>query len=290
MSFACIHTHTFFCDGKDDIETFCRVAHEKGLDSLGFSAHAPIFAKTGLRTDWHLKDERLEEYLDSVRRAKKRWEGKLPIYLGMEADFIPGMTGPADKDYREMGLDYIIASVHYVLPPKGEPFTVDGPPEEVAQGIKGFGGDPMGMVEAYLDSEEAMIRSGGFDVLGHPDLVKLHNRDNKFFNPQGEFYLKRIATLAAMLAETGVPCELNTGGLNRNKISECYPSTDFLKRLRKQNVPVVINADAHSAKDLDGHYEEARNAMLEAGYAETALFKGRTYGKAVWENTNLSQS
>jgi len=288
VNLACIHTHTVFCDGKDDIETFCRTAYEKGLVSLGFSAHAPIFAKTGIRTGWHLADERLGEYLDSVRSAKKRWEGRLPVYLGLEVDFIPGITGPADKDYREMGLDYIIASVHYVLPPKGEPFTVDGPLEEVEQGIReGFGGDPTGMVESYLDSEEAMIRSGGFDVLGHPDLVKLHNTSNKFFNPDSNFYIKRIAALAALLAETGVPSELNTGGLNRDKISECYPSLDFLKHFRKQNVPIVINADAHRAEELDGHYEEARKTMLEAGYTETVLFSGRVNGKAVWRSEKL---
>jgi histidinol-phosphatase (PHP family) len=288
MSLACIHTHTVFCDGKDDIETFCRAVHEKGLVSLGFSAHAPVTAKTGLRTGWHLSDERLGEYLDAVRSAKKRWEGKLPVYLGLEVDFIPGVMGPADKDYREMGLDYIIASVHYVLPQRGELFTVDASPKIVDRGIKeGFGGDPMGMLESYLDSEEAMIRAGGFDVLGHPDLVKMHNKDNTFFNPKSDFYLKKIAGLAALLSETGVPSELNTGGINRGKISECYPSPDFLKYLREQNVSIVINADAHRASELDGHYEEARKTMLEAGYRETVIFEGRVSGKAVWKSERL---
>jgi histidinol-phosphatase (PHP family) len=292
MRLACIHTHTVFCDGKDDIETFCRAAYEKGLVSLGFSAHAPIFAKTGLRTGWHLSDERLDEYMEAVCLAKKRWEGKLPVYLGLEVDFIPGMMGPADKDYREMGLDYIIASVHYVLPKKGDLFTVDASQEIVERGIKeGFGGDPMGMLESYLNSEEAMIRAGGFDVLGHPDLVKMHNKDNKFFNPQSNSYLKKTAALAALLAETGVPSELNTGGLNRGKINECYPSADFLKHFRKQNVPIVINADAHRAADLDGHYEEARKTMLEAGYTETVLFSGKVNGKAggkaAWKSERL---
>jgi histidinol-phosphatase (PHP family) len=239
-----------------------------------------------------MSDERLGEYMDSVRSAQKRWEGKLPVYVGLEVDFIPGIMGPADKDYREMGLDYIIASVHYVLPPKGNLFTVDDSPENVDRGIKeGFGGDPMGMVESYLDSEEAMIRAGGFDVLGHPYLVKLHNNGNRFFDPKSDFYVKKITALAALLAETGVPSELNTGGLNRDRISECYPSLDFLKRFREQNVPIVINADAHRAAELDGHYEEARKTMLEAGYTETVLFEGRANGKAggyaVWKSERL---
>ena len=281
MSFACIHTHTNFCDGSDDIETFCRAAYKKGLKSLGFSAHAPVFAKTGFRTDWHLPDERLQEYMDSVQAAKKRWEGRLPVYLGLEVDFIDGLMGPADSDYRKMNLDYIIASVHYVIPPKGEPFTVDGPAEPVERGVKeGYSGDPMGMVEAYLKAEEIMISAGGFDVLGHPDLVKINNSrpenlGKKMFSEDSGFYRKKISLLAEIAAEKGVTSELNTGGLNRGRISECYPSLAFLKLFREHAVPIVINADAHRAEDLDGHYEEARKTMLAAGYTEMALFEGR---------------
>jgi histidinol-phosphatase (PHP family) len=53
--FSSLHTHTVFCDGKDDVETMCRTAFEKGLAAIGFSAHAPI-GKTGIETDWNMKD------------------------------------------------------------------------------------------------------------------------------------------------------------------------------------------------------------------------------------------
>jgi histidinol phosphatase-like PHP family hydrolase len=29
--YSCLHTHTVFCDGSDDIETFCQTAHAKGF-------------------------------------------------------------------------------------------------------------------------------------------------------------------------------------------------------------------------------------------------------------------
>ena len=300
MRFACIHTHTNFCDGKDDIETFCSVAHKKGLSSLGFSAHAPVTAKTRMRTNWHLPDDRLEEYLDSVRAAKKRWEGKLPVYLGLEVDFIENLIGPADMDYREMGLDYIIASVHYVFPQKGKPFTVDDSAENVRKGIEeGYGGDPTGMIEAYLAAEEAMIRAGGFDVLGHPDLVKVNNARaghpgaGMLFSEDSDFYREKISSLAKLISaqptnSTQAPAaEINTGGLNRGRIAECYPSLALLKIFREHGVPMVINADAHRAEDLDGHYEDAKKTLLAAGYSKTVLFAGRKDGKAVWNSIKL---
>jgi histidinol-phosphatase (PHP family) len=285
---ACIHTHTTFCDGKDDVETCCRVAYNKGLLSLGFSAHAPVTRKTGFLSEWHLRDEKLEQYLETVRAAQKRWMGKLPVFLGLEVDFVSGIMGPADSDYKKMDLDFIIGSVHYTVPPKGEPFTVDDSAENVARGIKeAYGGDPLGMVEAYWNAEEAMIRAGGFDLLGHPDVVKKNNSVLKLFSEDESFYHSKTRTVAALTAEAGIPAEVNTGGLNRGKIKDCYPSRGFLKLFRENGVPMVINSDAHRADDLDGHYEDARKAMLDAGYTETIIFEGRRDGKPVWKKIQL---
>ena len=293
MRFSCIHTHTTFCDGSDDVETCCRAAYEKGLVSLGFSAHAPVFKKTGIKTSWHLAEDRLEEYIETIRAAQKRWEGKLPVYLGLEVDYIHGLTGPADKDYREMDLDFIIGSVHYIIPPKGAPFTVDDPIEDVERGItEMFGGDPLAMVEAYWDCQEAMIRAGGFDVLGHPDLIKKNNsipggRENRLFCEDTDAYRQRAAALAALTAQAGLPAEINTGGMNRGKTKDCYPSLPFLKLFCEYGVPMVINADAHQAEHIGGRYEEARQTLIAAGYTETLLFEGRRDGKAVWKNEKL---
>jgi len=293
MNLACIHTHTIFCDGFDDVETCCCAAYKKGMVSLGFSAHAPVTKKFGIKTDWHLPDDKLEEYLDAVRLAQKRWQDKLPLYLGLEVDFITGVMGPADMDYREMNLDFIIGSAHYVIPPHGEPFTVDGPVEKVDRGIKeGYGGDPIGMVEAYFDSEAAMIRAGAFDLLGHPDVVKKNNagpsfRGNMLFSEDEDFYRNRTAAIAALMAGTGVPAELSTGGINNGKIKDCYPSLSFLKLFREHGVPMVINADAHKAEDLDGHYDVAQETLLAAGYTETVIFEGRKNGQAVWRSIKL---
>ncbi len=91
--FSSLHTHTVFCDGKDNVETMCRTAYEKGLASIGFSSHAPV-GSTGLKTHWHIKDDKLGEYINEVKAAQLRWEGKLPVYLGLEVDYIKGLRSP----------------------------------------------------------------------------------------------------------------------------------------------------------------------------------------------------
>jgi histidinol-phosphatase (PHP family) len=288
MSLSCIHTHSNFCDGKDDIETICRTAWEKGLSSIGFSSHAPIFKKTGFVSDWHIKEERFAGYLGCVREAKKRWAGKLPVYLGLEVDYIRGLSGPADRDYRELGLDYIIGSVHYVVPPRGAPFTVDGPAEEFEQGIREcFSGDSEALVQAYFDAEKEMISLGGFDILGHADLVKKNNSHDEWFSRDSKTYRNCIEEIASLCSGSEFAVEINTGGLNRKKTLETYPGLCFLRLLRAKNVPVIITSDAHRAADLDGHYAAAVETLLNASYTETVLFEGKAGGKAVWRSEKL---
>jgi histidinol-phosphatase (PHP family) len=274
MAYSCLHTHTVFCDGEDEVESFCRTAYAKGFESLGFSAHAPIGKKTGWASEWHLAEDRLGEYLEAVRAAKRRWEGRLRVLVGLEIDFIAGLMGPADQDYRELGLDYCIGSVHYLIPPRGAPFAVDGSPAQFARGIEeGFSGSGEAAAAAYWEAEEALIRSGGFDLLGHADLIKKNNQDGRWFpleSPAYHEHLVRAADcIAGQYADSATPAfavELNTGGLNRGTTRDAYPSLPMLRLLGERGIPIVITADAHRAEHLDGHYEEARSMLLGIGY------------------------
>jgi len=157
----CLHTHTDFCDGEGGVEDFCRAAYDKKIPAIGFSAHAPLPAGRGLTSTWHLPEARLGEYVTAVRDAGRRWAGRLRVYLGLEIDYIDGVMGPGDARFRDLGLDYVIGAVHYVIPPAAKnPFTVDGPLEEVADGVRdGFGGDGEAMADAYWDAVEALLRA-----------------------------------------------------------------------------------------------------------------------------------
>ncbi|MDR2049724.1 MAG: histidinol-phosphatase [Treponema sp.] len=301
MTYSCLHTHTTFCDGADDVETMCAAASAKGLVSIGFSSHAPIAKKTGIKTGWHLPDEKLDDYVETVLAAKKRWRGTLDVFLGLEVDYIKGLCGP--PDYQNLPLDYIIGSVHYVVSPESG-FTVDAPEEEFLAGFRNlFNGDGKALYNAYYDAYRDMIAGGGFDIAGHFDLVKKNNGLYRFFSPEDPGYQKRLLETADCLAsrradtsraisggqrpaspEGAFPfvVEVNTGGMNRGRTPEPYPSEAALRLLRERNIPVVVTADAHGAGHLGGHYEEARNVMLNAGYTAAAVFAGRKDGKAVW--------
>jgi histidinol-phosphatase (PHP family) len=288
VTYSCLHTHTDFCDGKDGVEAMCRAAFEKGLSAIGFSAHAPAEHAVG-RTIWHLPQERLPGYLDAVRSAKQRWAGKIDIYLGLEVDYIKGRMGPADRVYRELGLDYIIGSVHYIFPPGGgEPFTVDSPKDEFEHDLRAYlDGDGEALSAVYWETEAEMIRAGGFDILGHLDLIKKNNPGDRWFSTAAPPYMEKSAALIPLIAAAGRVVEVNTGGMNRGLFDEPDPSLRLLSLLCGAGVPVIITADAHETAHLDGHYREAREALLKAGYRRASVFKGRQAGQPVWKNEEI---
>ncbi|MDR2304074.1 MAG: histidinol-phosphatase [Treponema sp.] len=294
MRFSSFHTHSIYCDGTDEIETICRSAFEKGLVSLGFSSHAPLslcwHAVTEIPdTDWHMKAEKFPAYLAEIEEARKRWAGKLDIYSGLEADYMEGLASPAELHRRLSGLDYIVGSVHYLVPSGEAPFTVDGPLEETERGFReGFGGDGEAFTGKYWDTVGEMIGKGGFDILGHVDLVKKNNGEGRFFDPEDAHYLRRAGEIAESASQAGIVVEVNTGGINRGRIPETCPSVKILRFFREAGVPALITADAHRAEDLDGHYGIALQTLREAGYGEHVLFQGRCNGKAVWEHEALS--
>ncbi|GHV89171.1 histidinol-phosphatase [Spirochaetia bacterium] len=287
MKYSSLHTHTTFCDGQDDIETYIRVAWERGFHSIGFSAHAPV-EKAGLCTGWHLKQERLEAYLDAVRAARRRWEGKIPVYLGLEIDWIQGRMGPADREYQTLGLDYIIGAVHYVLPPdNGPPIAVDSAPAEFEQDLKTrFNGDGEALAAAYWATESEMIQAGGFDILAHLDLIKKNNGGDRWFSTATP-YLRAVTALIDPIVRSGVVVEINTGGLNRGSTTETYPSRTILSLLHEKTVPVIITADAHAVTHLGGHYDTARQTLHQSGYTKTVLFEGRQSGTPIWREDEL---
>ncbi|GHU39537.1 histidinol-phosphatase [Spirochaetia bacterium] len=260
-------------------EDYCRAAYEKGFAALGFSAHAPLPVNSGLKTDWHMSGQRLDEYLAAVRAAAGKWRGKLPVFAGLEADFISGVAKPSDWDFDASALDFLIGSVHYASATR----CVDSPPEEFALLVnEDFSGDTFAMVDTYWSNVERMIESGGFDILGHADLVKKNNRGGLYFSENDTRYTKWLPRIAAAAAAAGIVAEVNTGALNRGYTDEPYPSLALLTLFCKAGVPVTINADAHRPEHLGGFYEDAHRLCLEAGYREFRLFQGRRDGKAQW--------
>jgi histidinol-phosphatase (PHP family) len=284
----CLHTHTAYCDGQGTVEEYCAAAAAKGLSAVGFSAHAPLAWDSG----WHLPMGRFAAYCAEVNAAKERWAGRLDVYLGLEADYIEGSATPGQWNRETYGLDYVIGSVHYVPTPKGALLEVDGSREAFRELVDGhFAGDAAAVARVYFECVEKMTLEGGFDILGHFDLVKKNNRDSAFFSFDDPVYQKAAARTAAFVVQAhkidGFAVEVNTGAIARGTFPDTYPSSAVLRLL--SGVPFIITTDAHRPDHLGAGYSKAIANVREAGCEETAFFEGHgADGKPRWSFAPLA--
>jgi len=232
------HTHSCFCDGTGHPEEFIEQALSLGMDALGFSSHAPVpFPST-----WAMKIHKLGRYLLLIRKLKEKYTQKIPLYIGLETDYLPHLTGPSNFSSR-YNLDYVIGSVHYAgYSRKTGYWTVDCNPETFERGINLiFKGKIQAAIEQYYCRIRKMVKNDPPDIIGHLDLVKKNNRDEKYFRESAPWYRECVNKTLDVIARSRSILEVNTGGISRGYTDSVYPSRS--RATWRDRVPGTANAD-----------------------------------------------
>jgi len=258
------HTHCEFCDGRASASSMTAAAFKAGYSILGFSSHAPL----PFDTTWNLKWPRIRDYERTIRALSAEWAPQgMDILLGLEIDYIENLVSPKDSVYDIIDLDFKIGSMHYITSLPGEPFTVDEPAEAFERHVRGnAGGDTSLIWKEYYKRLLAMVENGGFDIIGHFDLVKKNNSGGRWFDESSKGYIDNAFAVVDRAAELGCIAEINTGGLARGKIAETYPSAAILERMRDAGLRVTIGDDAHAPSHLGAFQGMAVEAAKKAGY------------------------
>ncbi|HMD51838.1 MAG TPA: histidinol-phosphatase [Solirubrobacteraceae bacterium] len=234
-------------------------ASARGIEELGVSEHIYRFSQA-LEVWRHplwesfARDD-LDEYCRFVRE-------QTDLKLGIEADFVPGgedrLAGVLDaRDF-----DYVIGSVHFLR---------EGAVDMDDYSVWSSGRSPEQIWRRYFQTIGEAARSGLFDILAHPDLVKMWGPERPV--PEGD--LRRYYEPAVEgIAEAGAAVEVSTAGL-RKRVAEIYPAPAFLQMCVEAGVPVALSSDAHRPEDVGAGYDSALALLAEFGVRELCVFEGR---------------
>jgi histidinol-phosphatase (PHP family) len=240
-------------------ERYLEVAAERGIGYLGVSEHVYRF-RDALSVWEHpfwvenAQDD-LDEYCTFVRDETE-------LRLGIEADFVPRREDRMASLLDRWDWDYVIGSVHFLL--------------DRALDMRGEwdvwrSSSPDKVWRRYFETLGEAARTGMFDVLAHPDLVKVWGREAP--RPDGD--LRRFYDLAMDgIAESDVAIEVSTAGL-RKPAAEIYPAPAFLEMCLEAGRPVALSSDAHVPADLAFRYDEAVELLGSLGVSEIAVFDRR---------------
>lgn len=234
-----LHTHTKYCDGRDDPEDMVLAAIDMGFHVLGFSGHgyAPY------DTDACMTLEDTLKYRDQIMELRKKYEDQITIKLGIERDLF---SKPDGYDY-----DYVIGSTHYIFK-DGEYLGVDNTEEIMARNVEEhFNGDYRKYVEWYYDTEAEVVEKTCADIVGHFDLVTKFNEGSRYFDEHATWYKKAALRSLAQVARTHPVIEINTGAMAKGYRTRPYPDQFLIDEIQRLCCPMILSSDCHDKTKLN---------------------------------------
>jgi histidinol-phosphatase (PHP family) len=247
------HIHTTFSDGRAGPDEYINKAISAGISEIGFSEHINLLDPN---QKCCMAPERVNGYISHINSLKKSVSGII-IRTGLEVDYFPGKEEEIYKFIKNLDLDYVIGSVHYLA----EKTIESGPDYYENRNIDELYKD-------YFDCVIEAVESGLFDIIAHCDLIRIYN-----YMPNGDpeqLYVR----LAEKMKIHDIVLELNTNGRNR-PLGDFYPDRRFLKIFAEKNVPVCVDSDAHFPDRVGQHFDEAYKLLKDAGFKEMAVFNNR---------------
>jgi histidinol-phosphatase (PHP family) len=230
----------------ENILAYCETARERGIRQMGITEH-----------DRYIEDIDLAAFQEAREQSQD-----VELRLGIEIDFVPGQEERMDRDATALPYDYVIGSVHRVV---GE--EVDHPDhQEIYERM-----ETDELYARYYENVRKAALSGRFEVLGHPDLIKIFRRF-----PEGDV-TPILEETSDAIAESGIVVDVNAAGL-RKPIGEVYPSREFLTMLHRRGVPIILSSDAHAADQVAMGYETSVKLVREVGYREVVTFDNHERG------------
>lgn len=255
------HIHTARCGhASGSMREYVEHALALGLKEIGFADHVPMYwLEEGERDpELAMPERQLAEYVAEVEMMQAAYPS-ISIKLGLEADYIPRHEDGLRRILEQYPFDYVLGSVHFI-----DGWGFDNPAYiDLYKTL-----DLNKLYHRYFELVQQAARSGLFDIMAHPDLVK------KFgFRPPGNLDALYEDT-ARVFAKAGVCVEINTAGL-RVPVGEIYPVEDFLRVCRNYAVPVTTGSDAHIPKHVGHRFDRSLELLSRVGYKEAAFFKER---------------
>jgi histidinol-phosphatase (PHP family) len=241
---------------------------EIGFTAIGFSGHSHTDYITS-SSSMTVENTRL--YKEEIARLKKKYEGRIEIFCGLEFDQY------SDDD--RQGYEYIIGTNHY-LKMNGKYIGFDRSADVVRQVIdEHFAGDGLKFAKEYYRELAELPKYGDFDIVGHFDLISKNCEIANLFDETDERYQKYALDCFYALKEKIPVFEVNTGAMARGYRKTPYPRPFLLKEMAKTGVGIVLGSDCHDSRYLTYGFDEAVALCKACGVKELQIFtKGEFKG------------
>ncbi len=245
-----------------NVMRYLEAAAANGVNELGFSEHVHRFRQAldiWRHPFWEENAvDDLDHYCSFVQEMK---DAGHRVKLGLEVDFIPGREEQIAALIEGRPFDYVVGSVHFIADSAVDHAGYDA----------WIGSSSDEVWERYFRTLGDAAASGLYDILAHPDLVKVWGAERAVPSlDRRHFYELAMEGIAG----SEIAIEVSTAGL-RKPVAEIYPSRELLEMCLGAGRPVALSSDAHEPQQIGYEYESALRLLREVGVEQLSVFSGR---------------
>ena len=261
MKYSNLHTHTTFSDGVGSVRENIESAIAKNMLNLGFSDHS----FTACDPSYCMPTERYGAYVKEVRELASEYEGRLPVFLGLEKDFY--------SEGDDSMFDYVIASAHYINK-NGKCYPIDHTLRQQQECVaEVFGGNIVDMAKCYFEMMVNHVEKTKPTFIGHFDVITKFS----YMPEEDDGYIKAATQSLEECLKTCKYLEFNTGGISRGYKTFPYPNNFLLEKIKEFGGKILLGSDSHDPKNLDFFFDASVNILKNAGFDEISVFNGKDF-------------
>lgn len=263
-----IHLHTKHSHGIGTTREMYEAAKSRGLTIIGFSEHSPRPEGYTYPQDYQEQlTKTYSQYIQEVidLRTEAACEG-VEVLLGVEFDFIPARLDFARQFCAAYPYDYIIGGLHF----QGT-WGFDGPAEEwlpIEQEER------FALYDTYYEDLCQLAEAKLFNVVAHPDLIKIHSKDDFTAWLTRPTSIARVTKALTAIRDNGLVMEVSSAGL-RKPCQEIYPGPVIMQLAATLDVPISFGSDAHCPNTPAAYFDILAQYAARFGYTTSTIFAHR---------------
>ncbi len=243
-----LHMHSTYSDGCGSLEDMVKSAIEKGVNTIALTDHNPLpFPDTCA-----MAYEKLADYREEIYELQEHYAEKIQILLGIEADYLR-MYPEESAATMAMDWEHCIGSVHFFsFGKEGVPVIIDAS-EDFHNALQEY--SILRLCEDYFLSIQHMVATCRPHAIGHFDLIKKFNSNERYFSESESWYRDLVLETLDSVQKSGISLEINTAGRDK-PCAEQYPSRWIIEECRKRTIPLLLSSDSHSPDTIGRYFSE----------------------------------
>ena len=256
-----------FCDhARDRLEDIVRQYIALGFTRVGITEHMPPAVdaqryddekETG-KTAAHLQ-ERFDRYFHTLDELARKYAHEIRIFRGMETEAYTGFAPHVEYLIQRHRPDYIVGSVHHV-----NDICFDYSTDHYQAAIDSCGGI-IELYLAYFDLQLELIQALEPFVIGHFDIIRIHDSDFADHLVQPQVWKKIQRNLDA-IKDLKLNLDFNLRPLSAGK-PDPYLAPPILDAALERGIPVIPGDDSHGVHQAGVHVPHAIELLKKRGFS-----------------------